>query len=209
MSTSTAHAVRQQARFAKLLPTVERHARVHFRHVRGQELDERVQETRAIAWKHFLRLEERGKNVFEFPTVFARRCAQAVQNGRRAAGMDSATDALSPWAQRKHGFKTEALPSLSTRSQHELYGDVRGQQQLDTWEERLHGTDSPVDEAVAFRLDFAQWLTTRTDRDRRIIADMVNDHGTGAIARRIGTTPGRVSQLRREYQQDWTRFVDE
>jgi hypothetical protein len=208
MSTSTAQTAHQQARFASLLPIVERHARVHFRHVRGQELDDRIQETRAVAWKGFLRLEERGKDVFQFPTVFARRCAQAVQNGRRAARMDSATDALSPWAQRKHGFKTEALPSLSTRSHTDLYGAPTGQEHLDAWEERLHASDSPVDDQVAFRLDFADWLGTWDEHHRRIIGAMAQDERTTDIARRFGKSKGRISQLRTEYRTDWERFTD-
>jgi len=68
---------------------------------------------------------------------------------------------------------------------------------------------TPPDEQAAFRIDFPDWLTTRTERDRRIIGDMVVGEKTMHLARRFGISPARVSQLRREYHDDWRQFTGE
>ena len=57
-----------------------------------------------------------------------------------------------------------------------------------------------------FRLDFPSWLRTRTDRDRRIIGDMAMGQRTLDLSRKYGISPGRISQLRREFHDDWERF---
>jgi hypothetical protein len=59
---------------------------------------------------------------------------------------------------------------------------------------------------VVFRLDWPAWLRTRTDRDRRIIGAMALSERTQALARMFGLSPGRVSQLRREFHADWEQF---
>ena len=42
------------------------------------------------------------------------------------------------------------------------------------YEEALHhNTQTPVDEQVCFRLDFPAWLLNRTDRDRRMVQDLM------------------------------------
>jgi hypothetical protein len=74
----------------------------------------------------------------------------------------------------------------------------------------LHeNTVTPPDEQAAFRIDFPDWLTTRTERDRRIISDMAVGEKTMHLARRFGISPARVSQLRREYHNDWRQFTGE
>lgn len=70
-----------------------------------------------------------------------------------------------------------------------------------------HNTQTPPDEQVAFRMDFPAWLTTRTERDRRIIEVMSTNERTMNLSRKFGISPGRVSQLRRQYHEDWERFT--
>jgi FixJ family two-component response regulator len=92
----------------------------------------------------------------------------------------------------------------------ELYGDPHGQHVLDAMEERLHDhAQTPVDEAAAFRVDFPDWLGQQSERDRQIIGAMIRDERTRDLARTFGVSPGRVSQWRREYEQDWQRFHGE
>src|SRR5262245_57019039 len=60
------------ARFLRLLPKIEAHARICFRGIRCPvKQEDRVQECVALAWKWFLNLSERGKDVFAFPMAFA------------------------------------------------------------------------------------------------------------------------------------------
>ena len=41
---------------------------------------------------------------------------------------------------------------------------------------------------------------------RRIIGDLARNERTLDLSRKFGVTPARVSQLRREYHEDWNRF---
>ena len=68
-------------------------------------------------------------------------------------------------------------------------------------------TVSPVPEQVSFRLDFPAWLTTHSDRNRRILLDLMAGERTLDVARKHGTSPARVSQLRRAFRDDWRRFT--
>jgi hypothetical protein len=162
-----------QTRFLAILPRIRTHALVYFRHVKCQvKKEEAVAEVIALAWKWFVRLVQRGKDATEFVSTLATYAARAVQNGRRLCGQLKAKDVMNEHAQQRHGFRVEQLP-LSTRTCHEELNGITGQRVLDAYEERLHdNTRTPPDEQAAFRIDFPAWLTTRTERDRRIINDM-------------------------------------
>jgi hypothetical protein len=114
---------------------------------------------------------------------------------------------MSSVAQRRHGFVVQPFPPV--RQSHEtLYGTVRGQQIQDDIEERLaDNTMTPVPEQAAFRLDFPAWLKTLTARERQIVRAMSVNERTKELSRRFKVTPGRISQLRREFSDDWRRFV--
>jgi hypothetical protein len=200
---------RWQAQFLSLiLPYVERHAQVVFRHFKcPHRKEDAISECAALAWKWFLRLVRQGKDPAAFPTALATFAARAVRCGRRLARMERPKDVLSPRAQRLYGFTVESLP-LSTRTSFEnLYSVPHGQKRQDSFEERLRdNTVTPVPDQVCFRLDFPAWVRTRTQRDRRVIEDLIQGERTGDVADKYGLSPGRISQLRRDFMEDWARF---
>jgi hypothetical protein len=101
---------------------------------------------------------------------------------------------MNPIAHQRHGFTVEKLPDCAT-----MHGNPL--------EEALHEDDrTPVPDQVAFRVDFPAWLATRTERDRRMIEQLGMSERTRDVARRFGVADGRISQLRNEYREDWTRF---
>ena len=204
---SPTHAL-QAAFLNEVLPRIETHAQVCFHGVRcHHRKEEFTAEMVALAWRWFLRLIEKGKDPLAFPTALATYAAKAVKSGRRLAGQERSKEVLSPVARHKHGVKVEPLPCSTRRPYDDFYGDVHGQQELDAFEERLRDNSmTPPPDAAAFRIDFPSWLKTRTDRDRRIIEDMMQDERTLDLARKHGISPGRVSQLRREFMDDWNRF---
>jgi hypothetical protein len=168
-------------------------------------LDEGFQ---ALGWKLFVRLVEREKDVNEFVSTFVTLLAKAVNSGRRLVGMNKAKDVMNPLTQRREGFDVESLP-ISTRTAHEnLFGEPHGQRQQDALEEMLQdNTQTPVPDQVVFRQDFPAWRLTRTERDRCLVDDlMIGERGL-AVADKYGMSPGRVSQLRRDFMQDWERFT--
>jgi hypothetical protein len=188
----------QAAFLTSVLPKVLSHGRVYFRHLRcPHQKADAVAEMVALAWAWHLRLAERGKDSTLFPTALASYAARAVRSGRRACGQESGRDALSPSAQRRHGFLVSALPEVSALSDNPLA-------------EALHdNTQTPPDEQCAFRIDFPAWRAGRTERDRRLLDDLMLGEPTSYVAGKYGLSPGRVSQLRREFLTDWRRFISE
>ncbi len=197
------------AAFVSILPRIELHAHVYFRGIRcPQRKADAVQETLAISWRWFVRLVERGKDPLSFPVVLASYAARAVRCGRRLCGQEKGKDAMSGIAQQRHGFVVQALPHSTASTHEERYSHVRGQRQQDAMEERLRdNTQTPVPEQVCFRIDFPAWLTTLTGRERRLVREMANSERTMDLSQRFDLSPARISQLRRELHNDWTRFL--
>ena len=196
------------AAFVALLPRIERHGRIYFRHVRcPHRKADAIQEMTALGWQWFLRLHQRGKDPAEFLTGFTTLLARAVNSGRRLVGMAHAKDALNPAAQRRHHFAVEVLPSSLGVSHERRTASPHGQELQDAYEERLRdNSTTPVLEQVQFRVDFPAWLDTLTGRERRIVRAMANNEGTLDLSRQFELSPGRISQLRREFHDDWRRF---
>ena len=188
----------QQTFVSEILPRVEAHGRVYFRHVRClSQKDELLAEMRALAWLWFVRLAQRGKDVLRFVSALATYAARAAGSGRRVCGHERAKDVLSPRAQHKHGFVAAMLPDRSTLDGNPL-------------QDALHdNTRSEVPEQAAFRLDFPRWRRRHCERNRRVIDDLMLGERPLDVARRHGLSPARVSQLRRAFHHDWRVFCGE
>jgi hypothetical protein len=184
-------------RFLELLPFIERHGRVYFRHLKClHRLEEMLAEMVATAWKWFLKLVKKGKDPADFPTTLAAFLARAVRSGRRLCGQERARDVLSTRAQQRKGFTVQSFPEHDS-----------GTEDNTTLDALRDSTKSPPDEAAAFRIDFPAWLKRQTERNRRIAVDMSMGEKTKELADKYGTTQGRISQLRREFHDDWERFT--
>ena len=156
-----------------------------------------IRDRTGLCWRWHLRLAQRGKDSTRFPTALATFAARAVRSGRRLAGMDRSKDVLSPLAQQQQGFAVGKLPDCSTLDGSPL-------------DEALHdNTRTPPDEQCAFRIDFPAWRATHAERDRRLLDDLMLGERTLEVACKYGLSPGRVSQLRREFLTDWRRYCDE
>ena len=197
--------------FLLLLPRLEVQARIYFRGLRcPQSKADLIQETIALSFRWYTRLIERRKDPAMFPATFASFAVRAVKCGRRLCGQEPARDVLSSQAQLKHGFRVAYLAISPSRSHERIHASVQGKRHRDAYEEILwNNTHTPVLDQVCFRLDFPAWLATRTDRDRRIINDMALNHRTQDLAHKFGISKSRISHLRREYRDDWTRFCDD
>jgi hypothetical protein len=184
-----------QARFLSILPRIELHGRLSFRHLRCADLRANaVAEMVALAWAWHLRLAERGKDATRFPGALAIYAARAVRAGRRLCGQERAKDVLSPTAQRRRQFVVESLPDFSTLSSNPLT------------EALCDNMQTPPPEQAAFRCDFPAWLQTRSERDRRLAENLMRGERTQDVSSRFGLSPARISQLRRDFHDDWQRF---
>jgi len=127
--------------------------------------------------------------------MLATYAAKAVKCGRRVYGQMKAQDVLNEQAQQRHHFYVGKLPDFSTLSENPLA------------EALIDNTRTEVPEQVCFRIDFPNWLRTRTERDRRVINDMAMGQRTSDLASKYGISPARNSQLRREFHDDWQRYT--
>jgi hypothetical protein len=185
-------------RFLLFLPRIEAHAKIYFREIRcAANRADRIAETIALAWKWFLRLEERGKDATPFVSAIATYAVKAVKSGRRLAGMEKAKDVMNGRTQQRQGFVVEKLPDFSTLSENPLA------------EALADNTVTPPPDAAAFRVDFPRWLRSLPRRDRRVAKDLMIGERPLPTARRFHLSPARVSQLRRELCEDWARFHGE
>jgi hypothetical protein len=189
------HLEQLHARFLAILPRIERHGRVYFRHVRSRfKRDDLIAEMVALCWKWFVRLVRRGKDPTRFASALATFAAKAVNSGRRLCGNERAKDVLSPVAQRRRDFAVQSMPEYSTLSGNPLFEALTD-----------NGVTPPPD-AAAFRLDFPRWLASLGGRNRDIAEDMALGHRTQDLSAKYGVSPARVSQLRGEFCLDWHRF---
>lgn len=200
-----------QAHFVAILPRIELHAKIYFRDVKcPNRKDDFIQETRALAWRYFVRAIEQGKNPLSFVSQIATYAARHARSGRHVCGQEKSKDAMSPLAQRRRGFSVKSLPTSTAQPREQFYANPHGQRLMDALEERLQdNTLTAVPEQVCFRLDFPAWLNALSDREQRIVEDLMQDERTQYVAHKYGISPSRVSQLRRELMQHWRRFCGE
>jgi hypothetical protein len=186
--------------FLAHLPRFEAHAHFAFRRVGCPHARaDRVAETIGLAWRHFAALSRRGKKPEEFVTTLALRCSQAVKAGRRLAGCETGTDVLSPVARVRHGLRVTRMPDHDRESDRHPLPDELAEALADN-------TRSAVPEQAAFRVDFPRWRASLRRRDRRVLDALAGGERTADAARRFKISPGRISQLRREFEQSWEAF---
>ena len=187
-----------QCGFLALLSRIRRHAEISFRFLRcPAERADCVQDAIALAWAWYRCLAQRGRDAADFAAALASFAVRAVQAGRRVTGQEPSQDVLSVTAKLRHGVRVFHLPEGGTLASN-------------GWQEAVaDNARTPPDEQAAFRIDFPAWLSTRTDRDRRLIVDLAAGERTGDVARKYGLSAGRVSQLRRAFCEDWAQFCSE
>jgi hypothetical protein len=194
-------------RFLVLLPQILTHARITFSFIPcPHQRDDKVQESVALAWKWFLRLTERGKNVNDFIITFCRLVVRAVKAGRQVCGMYRSKDILNPLAQRRFRFQVERLPQSIRCSADSPSHPNEGHQQ-DALAERLQdNTITPVPDQVIFRIDWPQFFQTLSPRDRGLTHFLGMGHSNKMAARKFKLSPGRVTQLRQQWCRQWRIF---
>jgi hypothetical protein len=180
--------------FMANLPRLEKHARYALRHIPCPDAQaDLIAETVALAWKLFLSLVRRGKDPTTFFTTVALRCSQAVRSGRRLAGSDASKDVMSPLARKRHGFTVGGL-------------DDRPRKDDALAEALAENTQSEVPDQAAFRIDFPRWRRGFGGRKEQVLDALMVGEGTRQVAECFGLSQARVSQMRREFQDNWDEF---
>jgi RNA polymerase sigma factor (sigma-70 family) len=185
-----------QQRFLALLPVIVNYVRPAFRELGPEAKAEAVQEAVANAFVAYARLVEQGRETLAFATVLARFAVAQVRAGRQVGGQLNAQDISSKYCQRRKRIRLGRLDRFDP--------------QEGCWQETIvedHRT--PVLDQVWFRIDFPAWLDTLPPRDRQIAQCLAEGVSTSEVAHRFRLSPGRVSQLRREFEKSWLAFHGE
>ena len=182
--------------FLKLLPTIQAYANARFSHLDAEAREEAVAEAVAQAMVAVIHLVRRGKDPADFPGHVCHFAVLRVKSGRLVAGQ-SAHDVLSPMARQLGNFQVSSLDD-------ERCDD-------DGWKAAAC-TDTrswPVPDVVAFRVDFEQWLSSLSRRDRSITKRLAVGDRTGEVAGAFNVTPSGISHLRSRLRQSWEEFEGE
>ena len=190
-----------QQQFTATLKAVEVAARYAFRRHRRQDREEAVAEATAAAWSAWHGLIGKGKDPLAVGvTGIAKNAIRYVRNGRRVGNTTCGRGAMDVFrkAQKARDFKVVSLDSNDQFIPGSLVG---------TWKEWLACDHriGPADEA-AFRVDFAAWLAGLPGRKRQIAELLAEGHEPGLVARIVGVSPARVTQLRHELEVSWVAF---
>lgn len=182
--------------FMGLLPDIHRHVRFAFRMLKGEQREEAVQEALANALVAYVQLHKLGKTEVAYASPLVAYAVKQVCGGRQVACPLNSYDIMSPYAQRKQGFTVSRLQRPD--------GTDGG------WKEILveDPSCSPADLAAS-RIDFTAWLRRLPRQKRRIALMLAMGETTRETARNFAITPGRISQLRREFAQNWQEFHGE
>ncbi|OAI40712.1 hypothetical protein AYO40_04460 [Planctomycetaceae bacterium SCGC AG-212-D15] len=186
-----------QESFLKIVPKIEKHAKIHFDDRCPGKREDRIAETIALAWKWFKRMAERGKDATEFPSALASFAVRAVKNGRRVAAMQKTKDVLSERAQRLHGFTVSKLPDIETLESNPLMDAL------------VDNTQTPVHEQANFRQSYPRFLRRQTGRDRRLMQLLAMGNSAKHSGERFGLSPCRVTQIRQRLCREWYAMHDE
>lgn len=183
-------------RFLEMLPSIRKYARSAFGHLDIESRDDAIAEVVANATVAFARLVELQKVDLAYPSVLARYGIAQYRDGRRIGNHLRIGEVLSPYAQRRKRFVVESLDTF--------------EKDAEEWTEAVvEDHHTPIPDQAAFRIDFPDWLTLQTKRNRQIAEALALGHSTGQVARRFKVSPGRISQLRRELYQSWQEFHHE
>ena len=192
-----------QSSFLQVLPAVETHARIQFRRLPLEQREDAVQEAIASACVSFQVLAANGKLTVAHPSTLATYAVKFVRNHRHVGGhQDGPRDVMSPVCQRRHGVKVVSY------DRHQVPASLRDGS--DGWKRvAVADRNANIPDVIAFALDFGRWLQILSHRDRSIIQALTSGDTTKAVADQFGLSEGRVSQLRRKFEQLWRVFQGE
>ena len=183
-------------RFLAMVPAIRRTAEICFRKLRPDLRREMVDEVIVSALAGYARLVERGKEDLAFASALARFAVFQVRQGRQVGTRLNVRDVTSRYAQLQKGFHVERLDQFNDEE--------------NCWQEIVveDKKSTPADVAIT-RIDFAEWLGTMSALRRKIAQCLATGESTLEAARQFAVSPGRISQLRREFQASWQAFHGE
>ena len=181
------------ADFEAMLPIIQKHAEISFRHLDRDAYEEAVQECICNACQAYARLVEQGRADVARASVLATFAVSQVRDGRKVGNSLNIHDVTSDYCQRRKNVIVERL------DRHDF--------ETETWAEVLiedrHA--GPADTA-AVRIDFAAWIKSLRPHVRKIARYLSLGNKPSDAAEKFGLSRCRVSLLRRELHESWRTF---
>ena len=182
--------------FEQMLPRIRLMALHAFRNNDPEQRYELTAEVVARAYAAFVRLAKQGRAEIGYATPLALFSIKQVKSGRRMGSKLNIKDVSSEYAQMNKGITMERLDRYHKRK--EIWKEV-------VVEDKKCG---PAEIAAA-RIDFAAWLETLGRRERQIAKTLSTGETTGAVAKKFGVSPSRISQMRAQLKRAWHVFQGE
>ena len=182
-----------QDAFMEMVPAIEIHARISFKHLGAEAREEAIQEVVCNACCAYARLVELKKTDLAYPSALARFGVAQTKDGRKVGGTRNCGDVLSGYCQQKKKVLVDRLDQFDSEDE--------------AWEEILvedrHA--GPAETAIT-RIDFATWLQHLPHRLRKIAMFLANGETTTTAAKKFRLSRGRISQIRKELFIAWRNF---
>jgi hypothetical protein len=184
-SCARASANPPEDRFVSILPRIMRDARCAFRACDRDTREECIAEVVAYAWQSFRDLHSQGREIF--PSAVAKYAIKRVGESRPFGSASTSQDLASKRCQVKRGIAKTNLGAFACD---------------------LADSAASANPAYAamMRLDFSAWIDTLSPRERKLALALADGESTSAAARLLKLSAGRISQLRRAFQDSWRAF---
>ncbi len=183
-------------KFLSLLPAIRRYIRYACRNVPCSLQEDAIAEAVAAAFVAYRRLVDRGLASRAFATPLARFAIGRVRDNRHVGGRRNKYNISCPFAARELGFRLTGIERYDANRRRWILRSIPV-------------SDTSIPDQVAFRIDFAEWLSLLPRRNRRVAEALACGDTTSEVAHRFRVSAARISQLRRQFYESWCAFQAE
>jgi hypothetical protein len=174
-----------RARFEERFPEFQGKARAYFADCKPEARDEAVANSLFLTWNCLVSLVEQGRADDALLTSTFWFAMRQTRCGRMMRAVKAS--------------KSRELWDHVRRGGHAI---VTG---LDL--DQFIGKRGTIPDAVAFKIDTADWLATLSDRQRRRAIELAEGHSTSECAGRWGVSAAAVLLYRRQLNESYARFM--
>jgi hypothetical protein len=172
--------------FVSRLAEMQDLAAGHFRHLDPDAREEAVQNSLVLAFRYWRRLVASGKDAQGLLKTVLWWACRHTRHGRQGGGRGKA--------------KPKCVLDYSRRGM----GNVVVEPGLNL--NHFIGRSASIPDAVAFRVDVPEFLSTLSERDRQIAHDLAVGTGTKEVAKKYRVSPPAISQFRTRFRKKYDAF---
>ncbi len=184
------------APFMQMLPQIQRRASLAFRGLPEETRQEKIQDVICHATEAYKRLHDQGKTHVATAHTLATNAIKRTRVGRKVGMKLNVRDISSQYCQQQKGVTLGRLD--------------RFRRETESWDEVLvEDRHAGPAETAAARIDLRDWLKILSKMQKKAATKLAAGERTGKVAKLLGVSSGRISQLRRELMESWRRFQGE